>query len=238
MNDVTIFAGPSAFGLDRFAGAPSDLRWQPPVRRGDIDRLIGERDPGVVILCDGVFQSQPAVSHAELCRALDAGWQAWGVSSMGAIRAHEMRFEGMHGFGYVHEQFKRFQDFTDDEVTLLHFPEPPYFPVSEALVNVRYALEHKGIDMGMPVASRRRVVDRLRSLWFGDRVESQVRKCLMEEAATTGSRADEFCEWMKSNRIKTMDLAALLNQRPWLAPVKRPRRSPAFPTGTAPRRQP
>lgn len=238
MTDVTMFVGPSAFGLDRFATVPEGIRSKPPVRRGDIDRLIGERDPGVVIVCDGVFQREPAVSHAELCRALDAGWQVWGVSSMGAIRAHELRSEGMRGFGYVHEQFGRFKDFTDDEVALLHFPEPPYFPVSEALVNVRYALERKGVDMGMSPASRRRVIGRLSAMWFGDRVESQVRQCLMEEAATKPSRADEFCEWMQSNRIKTIDLAAFLKRQPWLTPVRQRARSPAFPTATAPRRRP
>ncbi len=106
MPSVTLFAGPSAHGL-----APSSLldsaTLLPPVRRGDVDRLVAGNDPGVIVICDGIFGSAAAVSHAEICNALDSGWDVWGVSSMGAIRAYELRSEGMRGFGYVYSLFHR-----------------------------------------------------------------------------------------------------------------------------------
>src|SRR5687767_11880075 len=108
MPSVTLFAGPSARDIpsELLLSGGTDL--QPPVRRGDVDRLLERADaPGVLVLCDGTIQTQPAVSHAEICRALDSGWQVWGVSSIGAIRAFELRSEGMRGFGYVYEQFSR-----------------------------------------------------------------------------------------------------------------------------------
>ena len=123
MPRVTLYAGPSAHGVPKELFLRHGIRVLPPVRRGDVDALIeGAREPGIVIICDGVFESQPAVSHAELSRALDGGWSVWGVSSIGAIRAFEMRAEGMLGFGYVYQQFARFEDFTDDELCLLHWP--------------------------------------------------------------------------------------------------------------------
>ena len=160
---MTLFAGPSTWGVAPacFAG----IAVRPPARRGDIDRLLeGAAAPAVVILCDGVFQNVPAVSHAELCRAIDAGWQVWGVSSLGAIRAFELRDEGMRGFGEVAAMFEQFEDFTDDEMCLLHYPEAPWFPVSEALVNVRYALHQRQRDLGISDEAAALLLGELRAL--------------------------------------------------------------------------
>ncbi len=215
MASVTLFAGPSAHGIS-LDTAGDDVRRLPPARRGDIDRLTSEKsDRSVIVLCDGVFQAEPAVSHAELCRALDTGWEVWGVSSLGAIRAHELRSEGMLGFGYVHAQFDRFADFTDDEMCLLHFPEAPYFPVSEALVNLRFALERRGDVLGIDAAARETIVERLRLLWFGDRTEDAIRRVMLEEAAIDPPRVNELLGWLANHRVKAIDLADLMTARPW-----------------------
>jgi hypothetical protein len=213
-----LFVGPSACGIDPAALSRGGLRVRPPVARGDVDSLLARsRRPGVMILCDGLFQSEPAVSHAELCRALDAGWQVWGVSSLGAIRAHELRGEGMRGFGWVYEQFTRHTDFTDDEMCLLHFPEPPFFPVSVPLVNLRYALACRAAELGITAASRRRVLSVLSGLWFGDRTASRMRQTLLESGGLSAEVADDLLRWMAAHPIKTLDLQALLLQRPWPA---------------------
>ena len=224
MGDVVVFAGPSACGIprSRLGGA----RWMPPVRRGDIDRLLeGTQRAGVVVVCDGVFGGEPAVSHAELCRAIDAGWRVWGVSSIGAIRAHEMRFEGMRGFGYVYAQFERFADFTDDEMCLLHVPDPPFFPVTEALVNLRYALEHRKRQLGISDDSQSLLLNALRALWFGDRTENRIRQIMVEQAGIDASSADALLEWTRRHRVKSLDLAGILAAQPWADPVSH--RAPA-----------
>jgi hypothetical protein len=217
MPEVVVYAGPSAHGLPAPLRRAAGMRWLPPARRGDIDRLLEAAErAGTVVVCDGVFGGEPAVSHAELCRALDAGWQVWGVSSMGAIRAHELRFEGMRGHGWVHAQFARHADFTDDEMCLLHVPEPPWFPVSEALVNVRYALERRPPALGIPDAAASRVVHALRELWFGDRTEARIRRVMVEHAGIEPAAADTLLAWLRQHRVKTLDLADLLARRPWL----------------------
>lgn len=214
MPDVVLYAGPSAFGAP--PSLLASVRVHPPAERGSIDELIdGAGEPGVVILCDGVFQSRPAVSHAELCRALDGGWEVWGVSSLGAIRAHELRFEGMHGFGYVHSQFARFDDFRDDEMCLLHFPEAPYFPISEALVNVRYALDRQAGPLGIPPPAVDVLLASLSRLWFGDRTEERIRRIMIDEAGIDEAVADRLCLWLQRHRIKTIDLCELLAAAPW-----------------------
>jgi hypothetical protein len=213
---LVLFAGPTAHGLQRKALLRRGELLQPPVRRGDIARLVRRtKQPGVVVICDGVFGGEPAVSHNEICNALDAGWQVWGVSSIGAIRAWELRTEGMRGHGYVYEQFARFEDFTDDELCLLHFPEPPYFPVSEPLVNLRYALDMQGAALGITNRAAQRLIEALRELWFGDRTEARMHDLMTREAGIAAPAAQALLAWMRLHRVKTLDLLSLMTARPW-----------------------
>jgi hypothetical protein len=216
MAEVTLFAGPSTYGLERAALLQDGVQLRPPVRRGDVDRLVeAEATPGVLVICDGVFQSVPAVSHAELCAAIDAGWQVWGVSSIGAIRAFELRDEGMRGFGYVYEQLSRHADFTDDEMCLLHFPEDPWFPLTEALVNLRHALDVRGAALGISVDAAARALAPLSRAWFGDRTPEFMHAALVD-AGVPAPDAQALLAWTAANRVKSLDLRRLMQVRPWL----------------------
>lgn len=215
---VVLFAGPSAHGLDTRPWRARGDVLRPPAARGDIDAWVAAQPrPGVLVLCDGVFQGRPAVSHAELCRALDAGWAVWGVSSMGAIRAHELRQEGMRGHGWVARQFAQRADFRDDELALQHFPEPPYFAVSEPLVNLRYAIARQGRACGLGAAAQRRVLGELQDLWFGERTLPRMRQALLAPGGLAPAQADALLAWMAVHRIKALDLARLMRLRPWAA---------------------
>lgn len=226
MPECTIFAGPSTYGLAAPLLADPALDWRPPIRRGDVDALLASApERGTLVVCDGVFKMAPAVGHAELCRAIDAGWQVWGVSSLGAIRAFELRDEGMHGFGAVYARFFRHDDFTDDEMCLLHYPEAPFFPLSEPLVNLRHALELEGGAQGISPQVGAGIVDHLRGLWYGDRTLERMRTTMVELAGIPPASADALLQWLTRNRVKTTDLEHLLRQRPWRhapAPARTP----------------
>ena len=218
LEPALLFAGPSAWGLPPSLLGEAGVRLLPPVRRGEVaHHAAAAETPGVMIICDGVFQACPAVSHRELCDAIDGGWQVWGVSSLGAIRAHELRHEGMLGFGEVYAMFECFGDFTDDEMCLLHFPEAPYFPVTEALVNLRYALDQRGPELGIAGAQAAAVIDTLRALWFGDRTPERMRSALLEQGRMRPQAADQLLLWLTENRLKTLDLERLLRAQPWHA---------------------
>src|SRR4051795_13634825 len=94
--ELILFAGPSMPGSLRL---PEGATVLPPVRRGDVPALLRDRRPGALAIADGLFHQSLAVGHVEIRDALDAGWQVWGLSSMGAIRACEMRYLGMRGCG-------------------------------------------------------------------------------------------------------------------------------------------
>lgn len=226
MNDPTasapapvLFAGPSTHGIAPALLAAAGVRLRPPVRRTEVQQLVASAAmPGVLIICDGVFQAALAVGHAELCAALDVGWQVWGLSSLGAIRAHELRREGMRGFGQVFAMFDQFDDFTDDELCLLHFPEPPWFPVTEALVNLRHALRVQGPVLGIDASAGQAVIDNLRQQWFGERTPQRIGALLRGVGGCSPDQADALLSWLAANRLKTLDLQALLQARPWLDP--------------------
>jgi hypothetical protein len=215
MKRVTLYAGPSAYGLPRapLLRGRTDLR--PPVQRGDIDLLVQAKRPGVLVICDGMFHSVPAVSHAEICGALDAGWQVWGVSSIGAIRAHEMRHEGMHGHGWVYERFTRFADFTDDELCLQHLPFAPYQPLTEALVNLRHALAQQGAAHGISLRVARALLDTFSERWFGERSPQAMGAWLQAEGGIDQAAVAHFLAWLAEHRIKSIDLEQLMHLRPW-----------------------
>lgn len=215
MPDIALFAGPSAHGIAKHRLDAAGVRLFPPARRDDVTRLVQSGPPGVLILADGVFQVAPAVSHAELCRAIDAGWQVWGVSSLGAIRAAELRHEGMRGFGWVYDAFADAPGLHDDEACLLHFPEAPWFPVSEALVNVRCALQRRGARFGIQPGVAQAVLQVLRDQWFGLRTVDRIEALLQQHAGLSVESARYFTAWLQRHPVKTLDLLRLLRQRPW-----------------------
>lgn len=82
-----VYAGLTAAGTDLHVFRIAGLVVKPPVRRGDIASLLREHPaPGRIVIIDGTYFSFPAVGHIELRDAIDAGWEVWGLCSMGAIR--------------------------------------------------------------------------------------------------------------------------------------------------------
>lgn len=144
---ATIFLGPSLPLKDAWAILPADYR--PPVRQGDIYRLLLDRRPSAIAIIDGYFHEVPSVWHKEILWALDQGIPVHGAASMGALRAAELDIYGMEGHGKIYQAFKEglyppygescFED--DDEVAVIHGPADLGYPaLSEALVDIRETL--------------------------------------------------------------------------------------------------
>jgi hypothetical protein len=221
---VIVFAGPSlapsasAQGLRRIAPG---VRWRPPVKRFDVEKIVGRRaPPGVLVIIDGVFHDTLAVGHAEIREALRSGWRVWGVSSMGAIRAREMGPLGMRGYGRVFELFVSCSDFQDDEVALLHEPGPPYRAVSEPLVHLREAIRRL-VTVGLVREDDgREVVADLKSRWFGDRTLRATTDALLKKTRSARRREAIRAELSDFQRfaIKNADAKQFLERRVWLLP--------------------
>jgi ribosomal protein S12 methylthiotransferase accessory factor len=133
MSRPVVFLGPS-LPADQ-AGAVLDADFRPPIRRGDLATV----PPGsLVVIIDGVFDQDLAVSPQEIREALAGGAEVFGGASMGALRAAEV--PGVRGVGRVHAWYRDGVVTRDDEVALLFDPET-YRTLTVPAVNVRFAVE-------------------------------------------------------------------------------------------------
>jgi hypothetical protein len=134
---AVLFIGPSLDGSGPPRLFPAHVEVRPPVRRGDMDGLSATVTD--VLIVDGVFHSTLAVSAREILAALRRGVRVYGSSSMGALRAAELDRFGMVGVGGVYEMYRSGEVVSDAEVAMV-FDSDSFLPLSEPLVNIRYAI--------------------------------------------------------------------------------------------------
>ena len=204
---VAVFVGPTAYGIDRERECFSKERfnWFPPIERNDLSRLPSHYD--TVVIVDGLFHAKPAVSHIEIRQAL-VSRAVYGCSSMGAIRAYEMRDMGMIGFGQVYRMFFKFEDFTDDEVALLHGPAPKYAPLSEPLVNIRCFLDEVVGEKKLTRLQASAIVEELRVLYYGYRTVEAFYHLLLRFVSQNDASA--MITRFSEHRVKARDFIKLL----------------------------
>lgn len=131
-----VFLGPS---LDpKEAENHLEARYLPPIRRGDLPKVIAEGAQEIGII-DGEFGQSLAVSVMEICAGLKQGVVIRGAASMGALRAAECQSAGMLGTGWIFEGYVKGLLRADDEVALMFDPRT-YQALTIPLVNVRWAL--------------------------------------------------------------------------------------------------
>lgn len=129
-----VFLGPS-LPVEVAKRILPDAEYRPPIRRGDLDDLSYGAVVGII---DGVFAQDLAISRGEISDALARGVSIYGASSMGALRAAELR--GVVGVGRIYDMYRTGSIDRDDEVALLFNPDT-FTPLTEALINIRYAVE-------------------------------------------------------------------------------------------------
>jgi hypothetical protein len=209
-----MFVGPTLNGSASLVER-SGVKLLPPVKRGDIERLVSTRRPGAVAIVDGQFHQCLAVGHAEIRLAIAKGWQVWGLSSMGAIRACEMRHLGMRGFGDVYDWFCRDEDFRDDEVALTHAANPPYVALSEPLIHIRVWLQELVQSRLLNAGQEKRLLKELMSMWYGDRTLAGARAMALSVVPQRARELDKSLADFDRFRLKSHDLSGFLREQPW-----------------------
>ncbi len=218
-NNVFLFAGPSLFGLADVADC-INVTWRPPAKRGDIEKLVSESDtPGAIGLADGTFHDYPSVSHVELREAMQAGWQVYGLCSMGAIRVCELQHMGMIPWGRVAQMFCADPNFADDEVALIHGITAPFVPLSEPLVHIREFSAYCHAVGWLTERQCREVIHSMRERWYGERTLKNLRLALLQALNMTElpkelmAASNNFAPF----RLKQADLLSFINEQPWVA---------------------
>ena len=214
---VCIFLGPTLALAD--ARRALDATYLPPVRQGDIHRIVTLLHPRVIGLIDGYFQWVPSVWHKEILWAIREGVHVFGAASMGALRAAELCSFGMHGVGRIFEAYRDgmldcekepFED--DDEVAVEHGPgEVGYVATSETMVNIRCTLAEAEACNVISAKTRSRCIEIAKRLFFPERSYD----ALLERARGDALPEAEIAAlevWLPSGRInqKRADALALL----------------------------
>lgn len=178
---ILVFAGPSLRRADcedlsnRAAALGRRLDIHRPVRRHDLINTIDPSTKSRMIILDGEFGQNLAVSVAEVRAALFCGQTISGASSMGALRAVECRTIGMTGSGWVYEQYLSEKITSDAEVALLYDPDD-YLPVTIPLINLRWLLAELAKDGQISDEESRTALQIAGGVHFRDRRHSLLLK--------------------------------------------------------------
>lgn len=183
---------------------------RPSIARGDLyrDRALGYQ---LFLIIDGVFMQRQAVSPREVMDVMADGAEVAGASSMGALRAAECWPGGMRGVGSIYRLFRRGALESDDEVIVMFSPLDGQ-PLTQALVNVRYAA-NRAVCLGlMRRQEGRRLVEAAGGLYFADRSWSNILA-----AASLASASEALDSALSGFDLKKSDARrALKRVRGWL----------------------
>ena len=215
---IAVFLGPSLPRAEAESILGAD--YHPPIRQGDIYRLIRRARPQAIAVVDGYFQEVPSVWHKEILWALDQGIPVYGAASMGALRAAELHRHGMVGLGKIFESYRRgayapydkevFED--DDEVAVIHGPAELSYPaLSDAMVDIRETLAGAARAGIVDEALRDALVATFKRRFYRDRNLGALPEVL-QELGVAESVAEPLLAWLPKGRVsqKRADAQALL----------------------------
>lgn len=168
---IHVFAGPSL----PIGDLSVDAVRHPPAARGDLDALsLGPGD--VVALIDGVVISGYSPSPQECASVMARGATLWGCSSIGALRAVELRPLGMVGHGWVYQRVLDRTITFDDELVAVLDPRD-WSPRTVFLANVRHGLMTSG---GLGASAIEEMLSALRQIPVRERSTGAVHAALLE----------------------------------------------------------
>lgn len=203
---IALFAGPS---LPTSISLPSEVNLFPPIKSGDIYSIINQGYTLIAIL-DGLFHGVPSVWHREILLALDEGIEVWGASSMGALRACELKQYGMKGFGNVFNWYSECLLDGDDEVALHHLAEAPYTPLTIPLVDIRNCLKlYLNLEIGSDLHEH--IIKAARRVPYWDRLPQSLCSQL-QNIGISDELASNLLHYLStSNSVKQNDALVLID---------------------------
>jgi len=227
---TAVFLGPSLAPAEARQLLPAN--YYPPVRLGDVYRLLASGVHRIAII-DGVFHQSTPVWQRELLAAIDEGIEVVGGASMGALRAAELAHFGMRGIGIVYDWYRQRLIDGDDEVALLHTDaELGYRALSEPLVNLRYNLARACAAGIIDADQRDALIERLQARCFTERSWQEVNATAKALGFADSQQAAlrEFIETSLVD-IKRADALAVLAHcaQPLHAPSGLPRERWSYP---------
>lgn len=160
----------------------------PPIKRGDLAEDAASYN--VILIIDGRFHHDLAVTCVEIMDALRAGVAVFGASSMGALRAAELYSYGMRGIGRIFDYIRLGGDFRDDFLGQM-FSESAgvVTALSPPFVDLHFALQNIVARAQISDDSARTIREVAADLYYMDRTNVNLRELLLSEDAAAETLA-------------------------------------------------
>lgn len=149
----------------------------PPVRRSSLSKLTAGRLAAIV---DGELSPDALLPDREVRDALRRGVVLYGSSSVGAYHASKFCNSGMHGVGWVYEQYRARRITGFDEISVLYHPLSLQ-ALSVPLVNVRFWLSELVNAKIISSADATTAMKKVAQLDLHDRDFAGIKACLLRQ---------------------------------------------------------
>jgi hypothetical protein len=146
----------------------------PPARRGDLSSIAPGR---VVAIIDGELPPDDFLPDCEVSDALHRRITLYGAASVGALHASAFASRGMHGVGWVYDQYVAGKITSFDEIAAIYDPIC-LRNISVPLVNIRFWLDGLIAASLITPDDARNALEELRRLPVFDRDIVSIKKCL------------------------------------------------------------
>lgn len=153
---------------------------------------------------DGYLVQQHPPSPTEVFDLIARGHEVWGCSSLGALRAAELRNHGMHGFGWVYDRVVDRTITYDDELVATLDSRTNEATVL-FLANIRFGLDQLIAAERANQSQAQFLIDGLRAVHF----EQRTSRLCSSLATSAGLNASAIDHLLRSN-VKRQDATALV----------------------------
>ncbi len=172
-----------------------DVEYYPPVSYEDLPRAM-EEGVEVVGIIDAAFFMMFTATPTQILECLRGGMVIYGAASAGALRAVETDRFGMRGVGDIYHLYKSGFD-AEDEVAMTFDPET-LRPTSEAMINVRYALDRALASKIVSTSSHLALMSLAKRIYFSKRTYEDIFK--QAKGRVPESELEAFRAFVFSNR--------------------------------------
>lgn len=212
METLHVYAGPSLGAIEPCTLDSGVIVWHPSIRGGDLDALSATPGSRRILIIDGIFGSQQALTISEIRRSLFAGSVIYGGVSYGALRGVECASIGMIPVGQIASWTAKGRIVNDAELSVLLGPDGK--SLSIPAINVRY-LGELLLKRGLKFNSVNKFVTMALEFHFSERSFAVLEQCAERIADVTEANyigrelsVDRYEEW----DVKSIDARQVLRQ--------------------------
>lgn len=208
MSKPVVFLGPT-MPIEK-AKEILDAEYKSPAKKGDFLRLITS-NIRIVGLIDGYFLQDYPPTPIEVYNLLrKKGVTVYGSSSLGALRAVELKNFGMIGIGKIFELFSNGVIDSDDEVAVTFTDYLQY--KSEALIDIRYNLFLARKKNIIDNQTKKNILYMAKKTYFPYRTYDNIIDQSMRTFPLNKKQIENFQEYIKKNKksLKEKDAIKLL----------------------------